>query len=149
MMVEGDHLERAGRSSGEGLRDAVELGRPQGTALLLPGSDRVEPADDQALGAVRRLRLGPGAQELVEGARHAPGRPPGDVVVARNDEQGPVQRTEQRGGPFVLGGLVPVCEVAARDDKLRVESADQRPQIVLHFGLLSRARMEIGHLQDA
>ena len=70
-------------------------------------------------------------------------------MVPGNDEEGRAERTQERRCSLVLSGRVPVREVAARDDQLGRELGDERPQVVLHFGLLSRARMEVGHLQDA
>jgi hypothetical protein len=49
----------------------------------------------------------------------------------------------------VLLGGVAVRQIAARDHELGLELCDERPQVVLHLWLLTRARMKVGNLQDA
>jgi hypothetical protein len=42
-----------------------------------------------------------------------------------------------------------VRQIAARHDELGGELGDERTEIVLDLGLLTRARMKVGNLQDA
>jgi hypothetical protein len=42
-----------------------------------------------------------------------------------------------------------VGQIAACDDDLGSERGDKGPQIALHLGLLTRAHMEVGNLQEA
>ena len=61
---------------------------------------------------------------------------------------GPRERSSASRTLVLLGGVA-VSQVAARDDQFGGELGDERPQVVLHLGLLTRARMEVGNLQDA
>ncbi len=70
-------------------------------------------------------------------------------MVPGNDEERRPERAQEGGGALVLGGRVPVGQIAGCDDELGLEHGHERPQIRLHLGLLSRARMKVGHLQDA
>jgi hypothetical protein len=70
-------------------------------------------------------------------------------VVAGDDEKRGPEGAEKDRGAVVLLGPVPVREVAACDDELRRGLRDERPQIVLDFGLLLRSCVEIRHLQEA
>jgi hypothetical protein len=70
-------------------------------------------------------------------------------VVPGDDEEGSAEGAEQRCGALVLRRRVAVRQIAARDDELGGELSDERPQVVLHLGLLTRAHMEVGNLQDA
>ena len=70
-------------------------------------------------------------------------------MVPGDDQERRAEGAQQRGRALVLLGGVAVGQVAARDDELRGELGDERPQVVLHLGLLTRARMEVGNLQDA
>ena len=70
-------------------------------------------------------------------------------MVPGDDEERRAEGAQQRSGALVLLGGVAVSQVAARDDELGGELGDERPQVVLHLGLLTRARMEVGNLQDA
>ncbi len=78
-----------------------------------------------------------------------PGGQRGDVVVPGDDEERRAEGAQERCGALVLLRGVAVRQVAARDDELGGELDDERPQVVLHLGLLERARMEVGNLQDA
>jgi len=49
----------------------------------------------------------------------------------------------------VLRRRVVVREIAARDDQFGPQLRDERPQVVLHLGLLLRPGMDVGHLQEA
>src|SRR5918999_136657 len=138
MVVKGHYAERARRGGGEDLPHVLDLRLAHGPSLLLPRPDRVEAAGDDALGAVDRLQLRPGAAKLVERPRETPRGPARDVVVARNDEQrGPEGAEELRGSP-VLSGSVAVREVAAHDDKLGSALRHERAQVVLHLRLFLR-----------
>jgi hypothetical protein len=70
-------------------------------------------------------------------------------VVPRDDEERRSEGTQEVGGALVLLGRVAMRQVAACDHELGLEVGDERPQVVLHFGLLTRARMKVGNLQDA
>ena len=70
-------------------------------------------------------------------------------MVSRDDEEGPLERPQEAGGALVLLALVPVGEVAGREDQLRVDLGDQRAQVALDLGLLPRAGVEVRHLQHA
>jgi hypothetical protein len=117
-------------------------------ALLLPGADRVEPARDDPLRAVDGLGLGPDAQERGERRGEAARRSGRDVVVAWNDEERAAQRAEEARRPLVLVGTVPVRQVAARDDELRVCLLHERPQVLLDLRLLDRPGVQVGDLED-
>ena len=90
-----------------------------------------------------------GWQKLVEGLSEPPRRPAGDVVVPGDDQERRAEGAQQRGRTLVLLGGVAVGQVAARDDELGGELGDERSQVILHLGLLTRAHMEVGNLQDA
>ena len=148
-MVQRDDLEGAGRRVGEHAGGVLDLGGSQGAALVLPGPHRVEAADDDVLRAVHGLELGPLALELVEGVRQPEGRPARDVVVSGDDEERPVERAQEARRALVLLALVPVGEIAGREDELRVDLGHQRAQVALDLGLLPRPGVEVRHLQHA
>jgi hypothetical protein len=127
----------------------LELSAADGAALLLPGSYGVQATDDEPFGAVDRLELGPAAVKLLEGPREAPGRPAGDVVVTRDDEERGVERAQQGGRPLVLGLRIPVSKVTARDDELRPALGHECTKIAFHLGFFLRSCVKVGDLQDA
>ena len=126
----------------------LQLGLLQSAALVPPGADRVEPADDEALGAVDGLRLRPVPLELGERAQKPRGRPGRDVVVPGDDDERPLQRVQEAGRPLLLLRLVAVGEVAGDEDDLGVGPLHQLDQIGLHLRLLVRSRMEVGNVQQ-
>ena len=70
-------------------------------------------------------------------------------MVPGDDQERRAEGAQQCGRSPVLLGGVAVGQVATRDDELGGELGDERPQVILHLGLLKRARMEVGNLQDA
>jgi hypothetical protein len=60
-------------------------------------------------------------------------------VITRNDQQGFVERPEQRGGAVMLCFEVSVGEVAARDHELGLGLGDERAKITLDLRLLLRS----------
>jgi hypothetical protein len=70
-------------------------------------------------------------------------------VIPGDDEEGRAEGAQQRSGALVLRGCVAVGQIAACDDDLGSERGDKGPQIALHLGLLTRAHMEVGNLQEA
>ena len=70
-------------------------------------------------------------------------------MVSGNDQKRRAEGAQKRCRALVLFGRVAVRQIAARDDELGGELGDERTEIVLDLGLLTRARMEVGNLQDA
>jgi hypothetical protein len=87
VVVQGDDPVRARRNLPEDLRGALHLLVAQAARLVAPGSDGVEPGDDERIRAVDRLGRLPQPLEL----RPGPGEPPRervrDVVVAGDRHQ--------------------------------------------------------------
>jgi hypothetical protein len=48
----------------------------------------------------------------------------------------------------VLRGLIPVCQVTARHHELGLGLGYERAQVAFHLRLLSRAGVQIRHVQD-
>jgi len=74
---------------------------------------------------------------------------PPEPSVARFEIHVTPLREPERALLLVVTGCVGVRQVAARDLRPGPAVGDERPQVVLHFGFLTRARMKVGNLQDA
>src|SRR5881398_2571713 len=95
MVEHGDAQLRPVRAA-ELLRGARELRIAQATALIPPRPNRVEPAGDDAVAAVDRLRRLPQPLELLVGAGEARGERVRDVVVAGDAEERPPEAAQER-----------------------------------------------------
>ena len=70
-------------------------------------------------------------------------------MIPGDDEERPLERAQERRRPRLLGGPVPVGQVAGGDDELGLRLVDERAEIGLHLRLLPRARVQVGHVQHA
>ena len=90
MVVERHDPERAWGDVTEELGGTGQVVVAQGSALVLPGPDGVEPADDETVGAVLGLGAAPDRLEAVKWARQAPRWELGEVMVSgQRDDRGP------------------------------------------------------------
>jgi hypothetical protein len=144
-----DDPERARGGFGEPLGSVRELRRPDPSGLVAPGTDGVQADEVQALGAVGRLGRLPVALELIERSREARDRRVRDVVVPGDREDRPAEALEEVGGAVVFQRAAAMCQVAARDDQLRVDPLDQIGQAGLDPRLLVRANMQIRQVKES
>jgi hypothetical protein len=70
-------------------------------------------------------------------------------VIARHGEHGYVEAPQHACRRLELLSQAAVGEVAARDDQLRPDAVDERPERALDLRVLPRAEVEIRHVQDA
>jgi hypothetical protein len=70
------------------------------------------------------------------------------VVVAGHCEDGWPKGAEERGGALELSRPAAVREVAGGDDELRLDPLDEARERLLDFGLLVRADVEIGNVEE-
>jgi hypothetical protein len=143
VVVEHDDPHRAGRSLREPAGGVPQLRGSDAAGLVEPGTDGVEADDVEALGAVGRLRGLPAALELLVGAGEAGDGRIGDVVVARNRQNRPIEALEEVGGAVVLLGTPPVGQVAARDDQLGIDALDEAREARLKPRLFAAADVKI------
>jgi hypothetical protein len=70
-------------------------------------------------------------------------------VVARDRENRRAEPLQEPGCPLVLLGSTAVGQVAARDDELRPHVDEQRCYRLLDRGILARAEMQVGDVENA
>jgi hypothetical protein len=143
VVVEHDDPHRAGRSLREPAGGVPQLRGSDAAGLVEPGPDGVEADDVETLGAVGRLRGLPATLEPLVGAGEAGDRRIGDVVVARNRQNRPIEALEEVSGAVVLLGTPPVSEVAARDDQLGIDAVDELDEAGLDPRLFAAADVKI------
>lgn len=148
VMVEDDDPERVRRRVREQRRRVLELAAAQAAGLVPPGAHRVQPHDQEPLGAVDRLGRLPEPLELGE----RPGEPGRervrDVVVARDREEREAQAAQEPSGALVLVPAAPVRQVSARDDQLGPRPLDQRGERSLDDRILARSGVQIRDVED-
>src|SRR5919108_701412 len=121
---------------------------PDSARLVQPRADRVQADDEQRLGGVDRLGRLPVALELGEGLREPRQRRVRDVVVPRDREHRPRERAEEVGRAVVLVGPPAVCQIAARDDQLRVDPPDQRLEAGLQPWIVVAPEVQVGEVEE-
>jgi hypothetical protein len=108
-----------------------------------PRSHRVEPGDDDAVGAVDGLRRLPEPLELLPRAREPLRERVRDVVVAGDRHQRQPEPAEEVRRPLVLAAQPAVGQVAARDHELRTRLLDEPAQRLYRLRLVVPAEVEV------
>jgi hypothetical protein len=102
VVVEGDDPVCGRRDAGKRVRGPLDLGVAQPPGLVSPGADRVQPDDDERVGAVRRLGRLPLPLELLPRVREPLRERVRDVVVARDCQERELEAAEKRRSALVL-----------------------------------------------
>ena len=116
-------------------------------SLLAPRSDGVQSDDDDVVGHVEWLGLPEHALPLVERACEPGGEGIGDVVVARNDEEGQLEPAQEVRGDLELGTSPAVRQIARRDEQLGLEIRDERTQRFEWLPRLRMAHVQVGEVE--
>jgi len=113
-----------------------------------PRPHRVEADDEEAVALVDGLRRLPVPLEFAERVCEAGRERPRDVVVARDDQQRPLESLQKCRRAVVLARPCAVRQIAAGDDQFGVDALDQGAERTLDLRLLDGADMQVREVEE-
>ena len=149
VMMEGNDPKSARRRIAEGLGGPRQSRGGEAPTLMPPGPDRVEPADDETVGAVHGVGCPEHGLESPPRLRKPGGERVRDVVIAGNCEQGTSEPSEQGPSLLELVGAAAVREIACRDHELGVDLVDQCCERFGETGRLAPPGVEVRDVKRA
>ena len=147
MVMQSDHPQRSRWAFLQPLHAGCEAVVVERSSLLAPWPHGVQPDDDDVVGHVVRFGLAEHALPLLERACEPRGQGIGDVVIAWNDEEGQLERTQQARGELELGTSPAVGEIPRRDEQLGLEIGDQSAQRFKWLPRLRMAHVQVGKVE--
>lgn len=120
----------------------------EGSALLAPGTDGVEPHDEQRIGPKDRLHPCEDRIPAVERAREAGRQRVRDVVVPGNGENGEPDAVEQDARRPELLELPTIREITGGQDELRPELPGELDEPVEDLGGIAFAHVDVGEVEN-
>ena len=143
VVMEDDDAQGSGRGVTERRRRGGEPRGTHPTALMTPRLGRVEPADDDVVGAEYGLGRSEDLCEPIPRLRHPTRQGVGKVVVAGNGERRRAEPTEQRPRLLELRRTATVREITARDHDGGGQLVAQRDESIVELGRPIGAAMEV------
>lgn len=148
VVVESDDAKRALGRTGKRSAGAGERVLGEGTALLAPGADGVEPDDEQSIRPESGLDLSEHHPPVVERAREACRRRVGDVVVPWDGENGEPDAVEKHARRLELLEPAAIREIARREDELGSELPCELDECVERLGGVALADVDVGEVEN-
>ncbi len=144
-----DDPQRPGRRVAEHGRRELESASVEAAALVAPGADGVEPADDGAGGPQGRVGRPDHSLEPLPRSREPRRECVRDVVIAGHRENGNRETVEERPGLLELTDPPAVRQIAAGDDELGLELPTELDERIVERRCLTGAAMEVGDVDCA
>src|SRR5207249_3009525 len=143
-----DDTDGAGRSVAKSFLRARELCSPDAARLVPPGADRIEPDHVEGRRRIGRLCRLPLSLEGMERMREARRKGMGDVVIARNRQDGPAEATEESSRIAELALAAAMAEIPARNHQFGLEPVEQDRRAPFDGRIVTRPEMEVGQVQN-
>jgi hypothetical protein len=146
MVMQHDDAVGPGRRLAQAGFRVRELARPDSPGLVAPRTYRIEADDVERGGRIGGLGRLPLVLECAERACEASRKGIGDVVIARNRQDGAAETAEESSRIAELACAAAVAEIPARDHQFGLEPVDQDRRPPFDRRIVTRSEMEVGQV---